>query len=197
MLEIDADAIVDLHRRRTEDWHPEPPAAAGDGGLMGLIEDNHRHNFELWHEEDRARREDQGFEYVYRAKRAIDRLNQARNDAVERIDAAITEAVGPFADDCPINSETPGMIIDRLSILALKAYHMAEQAARTDAAADHVAACAAKLEIIETQRRDLAAALAQLLAEFAAGTRAFRLYRQFKMYNDPALNPQLYRPQRG
>ena len=197
MREIEVEAIVDLHRQRTENWHLEPPAAAGGGGLMGLIEDNHRHNFELWHEEDRARREDMGFEYVYRAKRAIDGLNQARNNAIEAIDAAIADAVGPFADDCPINSETPGMVIDRLSILSLKAYHMAEQAERTDAAADHISACAAKLEIIETQRRDLAAALAQLLAEFAAGTRGFRLYRQFKMYNDPALNPQLYRPERG
>jgi hypothetical protein len=197
MHEIDADVIVDLHRQRTDDWHQGPAGTTADGGLMALIEANHRHNFDLWHEEDRARREDQGFEYVYRAKRAIDRLNQARNDAIEAIDVTIAEAFGPFADDCPVNSETPGMVIDRLSILALKAYHMAEQTERTDADADHVAACVAKLKIIEVQRDDLAAALSQLLAEFAAGTRGFRLYRQFKMYNDPALNPQLYRPERG
>ena len=196
MLDIDADRIVALHRQRTEDWHERPAAVADGGGLAGLIETNHRHNFDLWHEEDKARREDMGFEYVYRAKRAIDGLNQARNDTTERIDALIADAVGPFAADCPINSETPGMVIDRLSILALKAYHMAEQAARGDTDADHVAACTAKLEIIRTQRRDLAAALDQLLTEFTAGTRGFRLYRQFKIYNDPALNPQLYRPTR-
>jgi hypothetical protein len=189
---ICVDDILALQSRHTAEWHHAPPKTSADG-LVLLIEENHLRNFELWHVEDRARRDDMGFEYVYQAKRAIDRLNQQRNDFIERIDGALLEAMGPFPDGCPMNSETPGMIVDRLSILALKAYHMAEQAERPDADEEHRAQCAEKLSIIETQRRDLAAALARLFDECAAGTRGFRIYRQFKMYNDPALNPQLRR----
>ncbi|MCP4328600.1 MAG: DUF4254 domain-containing protein [Alphaproteobacteria bacterium] len=190
MLELDVEEITALQDRQTVGWHADAPLETSDG-LLGLVEQNHRRNFDLWHEEDQARREDRGFEHVYRAKRAIDRYNQQRNDLIERIDDAILGAAGPFEDDRAVNSETPGMIIDRLSILALKAYHMDEQARREDADAEHRSACAAKLSVIEAQRRDLAAALARLFDDFNTGSRGFRVYRQFKMYNDPDLNPQL------
>ena len=89
-------------------------------------------------------------------------------------------------------AETPGSVVDRLSILALRIYHMEEQTERLDAGADHVERTRHKLSILETQRTDLSAALADLLGDIFAGRKRLKVYRQFKMYNDPALNPQLY-----
>lgn len=193
---LDIAALAERQAELTALWHTVPVAPAGSGA-MAAMEENHGFNFELWHEEDRARRDDLGFEHVYRAKRAIDRLNQQRNNAVERFDDLLAAAAGPFPEGCPMHSETPGMIVDRLSILALKAYHMREEAERPDATDAHRAACAAKLATILRQRGDLAAALAILIEEIEAKRRGFRLYRQFKMYNDPALNPELYRRSGG
>jgi len=189
---IDAALIASRQAELTALWHERAVEPAGDGAMRAM-EENHAFNFQLWHEEDRARRDDLGFEHVYRAKRAIDRLNQQRNNAVERLDDFLAAAAGLFPDGCPMHSETPGMIVDRLSILALKAYHMREEAERFDATPEHRAACAAKLDTIERQRSDLTAALAGLMEEIEGKTRGFRLYRQFKMYNDPSLNPELYR----
>ncbi len=192
MDRIDVPGLLALQERKTEEWHRSPFAPSASA-LLALVEENHHCNFELWHEEDKARREDQGFEYVYRAKRSIDEWNQRRNDCIERIDAWLAERAPACPDGTPMNSETPGMILDRLSILALKAYHMAEEAERTDASDEHRARCREKLGVIRRQRADLASALAELLAGVARGTRGFRVYRQFKMYNDPSLNPELYR----
>lgn len=176
----------------TAAWHETPPAASGEG-FARLVAENHLRNFSLWHEEDVARRDDLGHESVYRAKRAIDRFNQERNNFIEEMDKAIVAALQPAADGCPRNSETPGMIIDRLSILALKEYHMHEETVRADATAAHREKCAEKLARIRQQRADLTAALGELLADVVARRRTFSVYYQFKMYNDPALNPQLYR----
>lgn len=176
----------------TAAWHAAPPAATGEG-FPRLVAENHLRNFSLWHEEDVARRDDLGFEAVYRAKRAIDRFNQERNNFIEEMDKAFVAALSPAADGCPRNSETPGMIVDRLSILALKEYHMHEETVRADASAAHREKCAEKLARIRQQRSDLIAALGELLADVAARRRTFSVYYQFKMYNDPALNPQLYR----
>ena len=176
----------------TARWHPATPAAAGDG-FTRLVEENHLRNFSLWHTEDVARREDLGFESVYRAKRDIDRFNQERNNFAEEMDKALVAALRPRESGVPRNSETPGMIIDRLSILALKEYHMHEETVRADASPAHREKCAEKLARIQRQRADLTASLGELLADVAAGRRTFSVYYQFKMYNDPALNPQLYR----
>lgn len=189
-------AVLDLQSRKTEEWH-RTAFASSEQGVLALIEDEHHCNFELWHEEDKARRDDQGHEYVYRAKRNIDRWNQRRNDGIEKIDRWLIERIPAFADDVPMNSETPGMIIDRLSIMALKCYHMAEEADRADAPDDHRRRCAEKLAVIHRQRSDLGRALEELLDGVARGTRGFRVYYQFKMYNDPALNPELYRRNTG
>ncbi len=173
-------------------WHQTTPAASSEG-FQRLLEENHLRNFSLWHEEDVARRDDLGFEPVYRAKRAIDRFNQERNNFTEQIDQAIAAALQPPTEGCPRNSETPGMIIDRLSILALKEFHMHEETVRPEVTPAHREKCAEKLARIRLQRTDLTACLAELFADIAARRRTFSVYYQFKMYNDPALNPQLYR----
>jgi hypothetical protein len=192
-MDLDAPAIAGLQTRLTIRWHENLPAAGGEG-VSGLVEQNHLRNFQLWHEEDLARRDDLGFEAVHHSKRAIDRLNQERNNFIEALDQAIAAALQPAATGCPLNSETPGMIIDRLSIQALKEYHMREESTRPDATAAHREICGAKLARIVRQRTDLTRCLGELLAEVAARRRTFAVFLQFKMYNDPALNPQLYRP---
>lgn len=191
-MKFDATEIATRQTTLTGRWHQVAPAAEGEG-FSRLVEENHLRNFSLWHEEDVARRDDLGSEAVHRAKRNIDRFNQERNNFAEEMDKALVAALKPRESGCPRNSETPGMIIDRLSILALKEYHMHEEAVRTDASAEHRAKCGEKLARIRRQRDDLTACLAELLADVAAGRRTFSVYFQFKMYNDPALNPQLYR----
>ena len=189
---VSAPEIAARQTELTARWHQSAPAVGGDG-FMRLLEENHLRNFSLWHEEDVARRDDLGFEAVYRAKRNIDRFNQERNNFAEEMDKVLVAGLQPREAGCPRNSETPGMMIDRLSILALKEFHMHEETVRTDASTEHRARCAEKLARIRRQRDDLATCLAELLADVAAGRRTFSVYFQFKMYNDPALNPQLYR----
>lgn len=177
----------------TATWHHQPLQQPEDGWL-GLVQQNHWHNFCLWHEEDQARRDDLGAEPVRRAKRAIDAHNQRRNDLVEQIDTHLLQQL-PSSPDAPLHSETPGMILDRLSILALKEYHMREETERTDVKVEHLQHCARKLSLIREQRSDLASALVHLVDELRQGRRRCKVYFQFKMYNDPTLNPELYRRQ--
>jgi hypothetical protein len=171
-------------------WHGQEPSNQATEFLQ-LLTENHKCNFLLWHEEDVARRDDIGFEPIYNAKRAIDGYNQRRNDFIEKMDKVLVEKLTPKTEGVPFNSETPGMMIDRLSILALKEYHMQEEVDRTDATEEHLSKCSHKVGVIKQQISDLSAALDQLLAEVDAGTRSFRVYYQFKMYNDASLNPQL------
>lgn len=163
-------------------------------GLWHWIERNHVCNAMLWDEEDRARQVDVADEEIVRCKRSIDRLNQQRNDAVEAIDDRLLEMLGDIrlARAARLHSETPGAMIDRLSILSLKVHHMRLQTERDDADADHVARCAAKLERLTEQRGDLGECFDLLLEDLVAGRVCFKVYRQFKMYNDPSLNPFLY-----
>lgn len=132
-------------------------------------------------------------------KRRIDKSNQDRTDLVEEIDTYFRKK---YADvkplpDARINTESPAWAIDRLSILALKIYHMREQVERTDASAEHIAKCRAKLDVLLEQRADLSLAIDQLLDDIAAGRKYMKVYRQMKMYNDPSTNPVLYRQQNG
>ena len=127
-------------------------------------------------------------------KRRIDRSNQDRTDLVERIDSYFLDLykdVRPIST-ATINTESPAWAIDRLSILALKIYHMQEQVSRTDASAEHIAKCQAKLNVLLEQRADLTLALQQLLDDIAKGRKYMKVYRQMKLYNDPATNPVLY-----
>ncbi len=192
-LDLDVNQIVQLHRDRTERWHQEETSLLSSAP-WSEIERNHRMNFDLWHEEDMARRDDLGAERVRQAKRQIDRFNQARNNAMEQIDLWIQGQLHGMETEAVLHSETPGMIIDRLSILSLKRYHMAEEAQRDSASVEHRQRCQAKLKVIEEQLADLSQCLAWLIQQLKAGERRFKLYKQFKMYNDPNLNPQLYRP---
>jgi hypothetical protein len=174
------------------EWPRRQPR--NDKGVWAWIEANHRNNSLLWAEEDLARRKNVADGEIAANKRAIDGFNQARNDAMERIDE---EVLVGLADVKPAagarqHSETAGMMVDRLSIMALKIKAMGEQVARTDASEEHRAACAGKLERLLEQRGDLAACLDGLIAACAAGREYYKIYRQFKMYNDPALNPCLY-----
>ncbi len=191
-MSFSAPEIATLQTVLTRRWHEIAPTTAGADWLL-LVQENHLRNFQLWHEEDIARRDDLGFEAVYRAKRHIDRYNQERNNFIEEMDKVIVAALHPPTDGCPRNSETPGMMIDRLSILALKEFHMHEETVRPDASPEHREKCSEKLSRIRAQRADLTNCLGELLADVVARRRTFSVYFQFKMYNDPALNPQLYR----
>jgi len=160
-------------------------------GLMALAMAQHRANFELWHEEDKARVPEVSDAEIVRVKRAIDGLNQRRNDLVEKMDLWLIERLEQDAT-APLHSETPGLMIDRLSILALKIYHTREEAHRESATEAHRLKNQERLALLEEQRTDLAGCLDVLWAEVLGGERRFKLYRQMKMYNDPELNPVMY-----
>ena len=128
-------------------------------------------------------------------KRRIDSSNQDRTDLVEEIDSYFRQTyseVKPQAD-ARLNTESPAWAVDRLSILALKIWHMKEQTERTDADAEHIARCQAKLAVLLEQQKDLSKAIDQLLEDIEAGRKYMKVYRQMKMYNDPATNPVLYK----
>ncbi len=147
-----------------------------------------------WHLEDIIRDEHIDPVEALALKRRIDHSNQDRTDLVEKIDTYFRQryegvTVQPGAT---INTESPAWAVDRLSILALKIWHMREQTERTDADAAHIAKCQAKLDVLLEQRVDLTTAIDQLLDDIAAGRKFMKVYRQMKMYNDPDTNPVLY-----
>jgi Protein of unknown function (DUF4254) len=184
---------------------PVDVSTAQDEGLWHWIETNHRCNSRLWAEEDLARRTTVSSDEITANKRAIDGFNQARNDATERVDEILLMALGlvdtaSARSDAPqacvpagarLNSETAGSMIDRLSILALKIHAMRLQTLRADVDHAHLAASRSKLDRLLQQRADLAGCLDALLADAAAGRAYFKVYRQFKMYNDARFNPAL------
>jgi Protein of unknown function (DUF4254) len=165
-----------------------------ESGVWEAIETNHWHNSVLWEQEDLARRRHVPDSDIASNKRAIDTNNQKRNDAIERIDEMLLNFLekAKKRPEAKQNSETPGAMIDRLSILSLKIHHMRLQAERTDVEPAHTESCLAKLQKLTEQRTDLAACLDRLLAEAARGESYFKVYRQFKAYNDPSLNPAMY-----
>jgi hypothetical protein len=192
---IDIHEITELHATTVQHWHQQQIDNQYQG-FWGLICRQHQQNFKLWHQEDIARSPDVNDADIARVKRTIDKLNQQRNDLIEQLDEAIIEQlhtleIHPLAD-AGLNTETPGCAIDRLSILSLRIYHMEEQAFRTDASEEHIAKAKSRLEILYEQHRDLCRALDDLLSDIFAGRKRMKTYRQFKMYNDPAMNPYLY-----
>lgn len=186
-----ASQIAALQATATAQWHADGKDPLAPSELERLVLDQHRANFDLWHREDAARDPLAGDQAIAAVKRAIDTLNQRRNDLVERIDTLLLAAVqqNPHA---PLHSETPGLIIDRLSILALKLFHTQEEATRTDASEAHRTRNRDRLALLQEQRADLTSCLGELWSDVTQGKRRFKLYRQLKMYNDPTLNPVLY-----
>ncbi|UUX97514.1 DUF4254 domain-containing protein [Aquabacterium sp. J223] len=201
-----AAAVIALHDARLS--RPGWPAGedeAGEDGVWHWIALNHRHNALLWDEEDLSRRTTVDDREIAANKRAIDRHNQARNDATERVDEWLLLALGlvdaaSARSDAPtarlppgarLNSETAGSIVDRLSILALKCRAMRRQCERGDVDEAHRRLSRTRLARLEEQRADLGGCFDELLADCRAGRAGFKVYRQFKMYNDPAFNPVL------
>ena len=211
---LSATAVVHLQDERTCAWHEQPGGVNGASGgdlngasgsglhadseadFLALAARQHRANFDLWHIEDEARTPGATDAALADVKRRIDCTNQLRNDLAEQLDRTLLEWLGPQGlpnAAAALHSESPGLMIDRLSILALKIYHTSEEAERRDAPEGHCARNEERLSVLVEQRADLAACLDALWRETLAGARRFKLYRQLKMYNDPALNPAIYR----
>lgn len=197
---IDVKQLMKLHAETVERWHREAIDNPFEG-IWSIVCRQHSYNFQLWHEEDIARSPDVTDQRIAEVKRAIDRYNQQRNDWIEKVDDWLTGNLAELrvapSRDAPLNTETPGSVIDRLSILSLRLYHLHEQLTRTDVDDRHLASVETKLAVCRVQQADLAQSLAELLQDIRAGRKRHRTYRQFKMYNDPSLNPYLYhRPTR-
>lgn len=197
---IDVRAITELHLETTKRWH-EHAIDNPYFGFLRVVCEQHQRNFLLWHEEDKARDPAASDEQIAAVKRRIDKLNQERNDWIEKLDEAILRTLEMWSvrprPRAKLNTETPGSAIDRLSILALRIYHMEEQVLRMDVDEAHRERSQQRLAILYQQKKDLARALQSLLADIFAGKRVMKVYRQFKMYNDPSYNPYLYQQKRS
>lgn len=196
-LPIDADEIVALHLETVQRWH-DRQTDNPYRGFLAIVCHQHEQNFCLWHQEDIARSPTATDREIAQVKRTIDKLNQARNDAIEQIDDVVTdllreEGIGE-SPDAPLNSETLGSIIDRLSILSLRLYHYREQAARSDTGEGHRKKVQQRIALCEQQHLDLTQSLQELIDDLFSGRKRHKTYRQMKMYNDPTLNPAIYRP---
>ncbi len=191
-LAIFSRAIDDYHRFDDVDRPVENPYEAGS--LDHLLYLTNWIDTVQWHLEDIIRNPEIDPAEALLIKRRIDRSNQERTDMVEYIDSYLLDKYKDIvpAPDARLNTETPAWAVDRLSILALKIYHMEQETRRTDVADAHRDACRRKLDVLLAQRTDLSQAIEELLADIEAGRKYMKTYKQMKMYNDPALNPVLY-----
>ncbi len=191
---IKVSTVLELQNKNIIDWHNKMELSQTQLPWM-FIEENNQYNFLLWHEEDIARIKEIAPGRIVTAKRNIDKYNQLRNNAIEKIDEWILNQLlhQQNTEHLPMHSETPGMMIDRLSIMALKRFHMFEETIRIDADEKHKSLCSNKVAVLNEQMNDLSKCLAQLFQKLQNNQLHFKVYRQFKMYNDPSLNPQLYK----
>lgn len=206
---LSAETIVHLQDELTIARHTNPGRARSGPSLtsraahadtraqwLDRVARQHQANYDLWHIEDEARAPGATDAELADTKRRIDKINQVRNDLAESLDRALLDWLKPRTlplPTAPLHSESPGLIIDRLSILALKIFHTREELKRNDCSTTHAERNLGRLAVLEEQRADLANCLDALWHETLAGTRRFKIYRQLKMYNDPALNPAIYR----
>jgi Protein of unknown function (DUF4254) len=188
--------VTALQDRCTAAWHQEVPAVPPSlSGFERTVAEQHLANFELWHAEDTARTPSASDQELAQVKRFIDRANQRRNDLSEQCDVFLLNFLSQHnlpAPGAELHSESPGLILDRLSILSLKLFHTREEIDRPGAPTGHGERNLQRLEILVEQRDDLAGALDRLWQQVLDRQRRFKLYRQLKMYNDPALNPAVY-----
>lgn len=197
---IDLAEMTRLHREMVARWH-ERDVDNPFEGFPAIVCRQMGFNFLLWHEEDIARCRDVSDARIAEVKRAIDGYNQQRNDWIEKIDDWISARLAELnitpAGDVPQNTETLGSTIDRLSILALRIYHLEEQRDRADATPEHRESVSRKLAVALLQLEDLTKAAQQLADDLFAGRKRHKTYRALKMYNDPALNPYLYQARKA
>ena len=195
---FEASVLLEQQLNEVVQWHVKAPEPGYNEGsdFQSLVSMQHYLNFELWHQEDIARDPDAPDSKIAAVKRAIDVLNQRRNDMIEQIDQYLLDVLQnkkiKYTSETEMNSETPGSIIDRLSINALKIYHMDEENQRLDATDEHQKKCSGKLSILHEQRNDLKKSLEKLLDDLSNGKKRLKIYQQMKMYNDENLNPILY-----
>ena len=186
---VDARAIVLLQDGRTRLWHQVRPEPVSDQSLEALVEAQHAANFVLWHAEDEARRPSADDASIVAVKREIDRVNQIRNDTGERIDACLLASLrtASLAERGDQHSETPGMMMDRLSILSLKLFHTQEELDRVAAPPGHRERNAERLAALQEQRNDLAGCLDRVWTQVCAGCGVMRLLRR-RMNQPPRLS---------
>lgn len=192
---IDIAQIIKLQNDTVAQWH-QGPIENNATDLLATVCTQHSFNYQLWHEEDIARSPDVSDQEIARVKRSIDGFNQQRNDWIEKLDDQIADllasnSVSPTSD-AQLNTETPGSAIDRLSIMSLRLYHLREQLDRDDVDQQHRQSVGQKINVCLLQQSELAKSLQQLINDLFAGKKRHLTYRQFKMYNDPTLNPYLY-----
>ncbi len=185
-------AIEDYHRWDDVDHPMTNPYEPGT--LDALLYHKNWIDTVQWHLEDIIRNPNIDPVEALAIKRRIDKSNQDRTDMVEYVDSYMLDKYKDIkpAEGARLNTETPGWVIDRLSILALKIYHMAAECKRTDVGADHIAGCEKKRDVLLSQQVDLSNSLQELIDDIESGRKYMKTYKQMKMYNDPALNPVLY-----
>lgn len=192
---INVQDVCNLHKTTVARWH-ETEIDNPYEGLLNTVCQQHTFNYLLWHEEDIARSRDVTDQRIAEVKRAIDGYNQNRNDWIEKVDDEITamlesKSVVPV-DGARQSTETPGSAMDRLSIMSLRIYHLDEQLQRSEVSREHIESVERKIAVCLMQQADLSRSLQELIDDIFAGKRIHKTYRQFKMYNDPTLNPYLY-----
>lgn len=192
---LKANYILSIFEKSVKEWHEKIESKYEKDSMEEILYSKNQIDTIQWHVEDEIRRPDLPDSDLVKFKREIDALNQKRTDLVEKLDDYFYNQFVNVSKlpNSKMNSETPAWLIDRMSILELKIFHMDEQVNRKDASVTHIETCRKKLEILLEQKKDLSICLDDLLLELSEGKKYMKVYRQMKMYNDQNLNPSLYK----